>query len=268
MDEQEKTVKKLRKITLDLLLSCCSLTRYSKESTEAYLSRVTHLHLQGKRITTIKELEVCSNLKMLYLYDNSIDTIENLDFAKKLEQLFLNNNKIKEIPAVKFGDNLSILHLEDNEINFCTGLDLCSKLKELHISNQRLPESLSIEFDHVTLQALSGSLQVLDISKNNISNLNQFIILKNLKIFLGENNHVVDMSEVELIMNLKYLVEVSLIGNPVCSEFRYRDIALSAAGNYLEKYDNKPVFKFQQDALRSLTRHREKLEQLRKIDEI
>lgn len=55
---------KYRKITLDTILSSTSLTRSSKETHEAYLQRVTHLHLQGKRIRVIDGLELCTNLKV------------------------------------------------------------------------------------------------------------------------------------------------------------------------------------------------------------
>lgn len=55
---------KFRKITLDTILSSTSLTRSSKETHEAYLQRVTHLHLQAKRIRVIDGLELCTNLKV------------------------------------------------------------------------------------------------------------------------------------------------------------------------------------------------------------
>lgn len=56
--------KKARKINLDMILSATSLTRLSKENTDDYLERVTHLHLQGKRIRKIDGLESCTNLKV------------------------------------------------------------------------------------------------------------------------------------------------------------------------------------------------------------
>lgn len=56
--------KKYRKITLEMILSSTSLTRSSKESHEVYLARVTHLHLQSKRIKFIEGLELCTNLKV------------------------------------------------------------------------------------------------------------------------------------------------------------------------------------------------------------
>ena len=57
--------KKCRKITLDMILASTSLTRSSKDTTEAYLARVTHLHMQRKKIGVIEGLELCTNLKVI-----------------------------------------------------------------------------------------------------------------------------------------------------------------------------------------------------------
>jgi hypothetical protein len=57
-------VKKFRRINLDMMLASTSLTRSSKESTDSYLQRVTHLHLQAKKIRFIEGLDVCTNLKV------------------------------------------------------------------------------------------------------------------------------------------------------------------------------------------------------------
>ena len=80
---------KPRRITPDMVLRATSLTKSSKESTEQYLQRVTHLHLQGKCIKKIEGLDSCTNLKVLYLYDNQIEQIENLEFASIVQYVLL-----------------------------------------------------------------------------------------------------------------------------------------------------------------------------------
>lgn len=60
--------KKYRKITMDLILASTTLTRSSKETHEAYLQRVTHLHLQNKRIRRIEGLELLTNLKVKHFF--------------------------------------------------------------------------------------------------------------------------------------------------------------------------------------------------------
>ncbi len=57
-----------REITQPLLLASTSLTKSSRESADAYLKRVTHLHLQNKRINKISGLDDCKNLKVSLFY--------------------------------------------------------------------------------------------------------------------------------------------------------------------------------------------------------
>ena len=50
---------------MDLLLSSTSLIRNSKENNDTYLARVTHLHMQAKKIRFIEGLDSVPNLKVL-----------------------------------------------------------------------------------------------------------------------------------------------------------------------------------------------------------
>ena len=61
---KDLTTKKSPKINLDMILASTSLTRSRSETNEQYLQRVTHLHLQGKRLKKIEKLEQCVNLKV------------------------------------------------------------------------------------------------------------------------------------------------------------------------------------------------------------
>lgn len=146
-----------RKITLDLILASTSLSRTRQESNDSFLERITHLHLQNKRIRRINRLERCVNLKVLYLYDNMIEAIENLEFATKLQYLHLENNVIKAIPSLGLS-NLVKLFLDENEISVVRGLESCTKLEELHIAKQRLPPHTPLQFDRASLAAISQTL--------------------------------------------------------------------------------------------------------------
>lgn len=53
-----------RRIKLDMVLAATSLARGKIESSESYLKRVTHLHLQNKKIRYIENLDLCTNLKV------------------------------------------------------------------------------------------------------------------------------------------------------------------------------------------------------------
>lgn len=149
---------KAYKLTLDMVLASTSLPRQRSESTDNFLERITHLHLQNKRIRRINKLEKCTNLKVLYLYDNLIEEISNLDFAKKLQYLHLEHNSIRKLPPQISLSTLTKLYLDENEISLLTGLDACVRLEELHIARQRLPPHGHLTFDKTSLTAIGKTL--------------------------------------------------------------------------------------------------------------
>ncbi|KAJ1430684.1 hypothetical protein B484DRAFT_448752 [Ochromonadaceae sp. CCMP2298] len=251
--------KKPRKITLDMVLASTSLTRSSKETADAYLQRVTHLHLQMKRIKVIEGLEQCTNLKVLYLYDNQIELIQNLGFSGNLSYLYLHNNLLRSLPETLPMPNLKKIYLDDNEIQSVGGLHLCIKLEELHIARQRLPSYTSLQFEPGALNPLSSSLQVLEISGNGISLLAPFNVLFNLRKLYCQDNKVIDLAEVEVIVALPRLEEANFVGNPCCSLFKYRDTTIGASGDSFQMLDEIPIPKHQQIAIRGLMVHRRKI---------
>lgn len=250
--------KKFRKITLDMVLASTSLTRSSKETSDAYLQRVTHLHLQNKKIRTIENLEIVTNLKVLYLYDNIIEKIENLSFSNVLQYIYLQNNLIKEIPNLNI-PTLKKIYLDDNDISVVTGLQNCSKLEELHVARQRLPTYKSLQFEQETLHALSKTLQVLEISGTGISILTPFNVLYNLRRLFCKDNAVVSLNEVETIVALPRLEEANFIGNPCCKLFKYRDTTIGASSEVFNMLDEIPIPAHQRVAIRGLISHRRKL---------
>lgn len=247
-----------RKITLDAILAATSLTRSTKETHEAYLQRVTHLHLQAKRIRTIDGLELCTNLKVLYLYDNQIDLIQNLDFATLLQYLYLQNNQIKEIPPLNM-PNLRKLFLDDNSISYLTGLNACGNLEELRVARQKLPNFSSLQFDAASLNAISGSLLVIDVSGNGITKLIQFSCLTNLRKFICKNNGVVDLNEAAIIVGISNLEEANFIGNPITKLSKYRDHVIGTCAETFAILDELPIPKHQQVAIKGLMMHRRKI---------
>ena len=250
--------QKQRKIITNMLLNATSLTKSSSESNDSYLKRVTHLHLQGKNIKVIENIEKCTSLKVLYLYDNQIEIIENLDFASTLQYLQLQCNEIKEIPELVM-PNLTKLFLDENEIAYVSGLENCVKLEEFHIGKQRLPSFTSLQFDPLSLSAMSRTLQVLEISGNGISLLNPFAVLHNLRKLYASNNQVIDLAEIESIICLSKLAEATFLGNPCSNISQYRDYAIGASSDALRILDDLPVQKHQQVAIRGLMQHRRKL---------
>eukprot|EP00906_Rhabdomonas_costata_P003320 RCo005073 len=78
-----------------MLLKGCQLARGKGEPAEKLLKRATHLALQGKGIERISNLHLCSQLRVLYLYDNRIRSLEGLGgVSAQLTHLYLQNNDI------------------------------------------------------------------------------------------------------------------------------------------------------------------------------
>jgi hypothetical protein len=276
--KQSTATSKYRKITLDMVLASTSLTRSSKETADAYLQRVTHLHLQNKKIRVIENLDQCVNLKVcsswlfefvfltvvprcfqvLYLYDNQIEVIQNLGFSSILQYLYLHNNLIKEIPQLSL-PQLKKLYLDDNEIQNVSGLTNCSNLEELHVARQRLPSYASLQFQRDSLHCISRSLQVLEISGNGIVLISPFCMLYNLRKLYCQDNKVLDLAEIEMIIALPRLEEANFTGNPCCTQFKYRDTAIGASSDSFQILDELAVPKHQQIAIRGLMSHRRKL---------
>ena len=248
----------IRRIKQEMLLAATSLARGKTESADSYLKRVTHLHLQNKRIKYIESLEHCTNIKVLYLYDNQIEVIENLNFAKQLSYLYLQNNVISSIPALELS-YLTKLYLDDNCIQYVSGLEACVKLEELHLINQKLPSFKSIEFDPVTIDALAPTLQVLAISGNSVTSLGLIARLTNLRKFYANNNMITDLFDIELIVSLQQIEEATFIGNPCATTKKYRDFAIGASSDSLISLDELPILKHQQLAMRGLQVHRRKI---------
>jgi protein phosphatase 1 regulatory subunit 42 len=225
------------------------LSRLGSESTDAYLQRVTHLHLQGRRIRRIEKLETCTNLKVLYLYDNRIERIENLNFAANLQYLHMQNNLISEVPQLSI-PSLTKLYLDENKISYLSGLDRCLMLEELHIAHQSIPFQVSLQFDNNSLMAISISLTTLEISGTGIEILAPFLVLKNLRKLLCAANRIKSMHEICMIVALRYISEVNFVGNPCCSLTKYRDNVIGASSQSLLILDDIPVLPYQSRAIK------------------
>ena len=129
----------------------------------------------------------------------------------------------------------------------------------MHLANQRLAPYTSLEFDPVSLQAVSETLQVLEISGNQMNSLRPVSQLRQLRKLFAENNEVSDIFDIELVVALPNLEEAKFVGNPCCSTRKYRDTAIGASSDSLQILDDLPILKHQQVAMRGLQAHRQKI---------
>lgn len=246
---------KRRVINNDLILAVASAARGKEEAVEKFLERLTHLHLQNKRIGRIKGLTSCPATQNLYLYDNFIEVIENLEELKNLKRLLLQNNYITYIPRLK-NSNLLVLRLDENDISVIEGLDECTQLEELSVANQRIASPLV--FDQKSLQAIASTLRVLDISATLTATLAPLTCLGYLETLRCSNNSIVDLSEIDYIRFFQQLVEVNFSGNLIATAvpYKYRNAVLCAAPRTLERFDGSPVMQSKAESVRAAESHR------------
>ena len=108
-----------------------------KNEQTAYLKKMTHLHLELKKIEIIENLQGCPSLTHVYLQDNMIYTLVNDPFKglANIVQLNLYENQIDQMEGLLEMVNLKKLYLEKNMISKLDGLDNCRRLEEIYLGN-------------------------------------------------------------------------------------------------------------------------------------
>ncbi|XP_056290089.1 protein phosphatase 1 regulatory subunit 42 isoform X2 [Pseudoliparis swirei] len=206
-----------------------------------YLKTLTHLHFFSKSIEDIGDLSMCRNLTVLYLYDNQITHICNLGFASNLTHLYMQNNNITRIENLSNLQKLSKLYLGGNRIAVVEGLETLCELRELHLENQRLAPGEKLLLDPMTLLSLAESLCVLNINNNNIDDIRDLTVLKELQHFSAADNILSNMEELEdVFSHWPQLLQMDLVGNPVCKKKKYRDRLITVVHS-LEVLDGKEI---------------------------
>ncbi|KAL8624205.1 hypothetical protein ACOMHN_046291 [Nucella lapillus] len=215
------------RLTIDLIVRSSSGQNKKKkeESAQQFVKRLTHLYLESKHITEVgEELTLCRNLMVLYLYDNQLTDIPCLNFNCQLTHLYLQNNNIAKITNLSALTKLSKLYLGGNQITVIEGLENLAQLQELYLENQRLAPGEQLLFDPRSLHAISGHLEVLNISGNGLESLNDLEILSSLTQFVAIDNNLSDLYELsKQLTSWPRLERLELTGNPMCQQAKYKD---------------------------------------------
>ncbi|KDO26264.1 hypothetical protein SPRG_08340 [Saprolegnia parasitica CBS 223.65] len=229
-------------ISTDMLVHASKTSVAKDESADHYLRRLTHLTLTNKKLTGIANLELCRNLKVLYLYGNRIQTIENLAFASQLTQLHLQDNRITRMEGLDALVNLEKLCLEGNQICRLEGLEHCSKLTELHLANQNVSTTGFALDDAASLATLSRCLRVLNLANCNVQRAAPLVALGRLEQLNLARNAISDMEDVfALVGGLRCLRDLNLTNNHVNATPKYRENTIIFSGAHLQVLDTKDI---------------------------
>ncbi|XP_032298640.1 protein phosphatase 1 regulatory subunit 42 isoform X1 [Coturnix japonica] len=229
------------RLTTELIARCLGHRNRREEDWGQHLRKITHLNLSDKKLDAIGDISLCRNLRVLYLYDNQISQIQNLGFATHLTHLYLQNNCISCIENLSSLKNLEKLYLGGNCIAVVEGLDQLTGIRELHIESQHLPLGEKLLFDPASLRSLAKSLSVLNISNNNIDELEDLAVLENLSHLRAADNQLQHMKDLEVVLKKwTKLCSMDLTGNPICHKPKYRD-RIIVQSQTLEYLDGKEI---------------------------
>ncbi|KAL0110768.1 hypothetical protein PUN28_014021 [Cardiocondyla obscurior] len=213
----------------------------SKTKQKNELWKLTHLHMNDMFISSIGNIAIYKNLKVLYLQNNNISKIKNLHFACKLTHLYLQHNAIIKMENLESLHNLQKLYLGHNNITIIEGLKSLKKLQELHIESQKMPLGESLCIEPRSAFTLSMCLKVLNISDNKMTSLRTLTGFQELHTLNAKNNLIDNINNLTTtISTLTSLKDLSLQGNPVTSVYRYKE-NLIANSVLLANLDGKIV---------------------------
>uniref|UniRef100_A0A0L0NQQ1 Uncharacterized protein n=1 Tax=Candidozyma auris TaxID=498019 RepID=A0A0L0NQQ1_CANAR len=111
-----------------------------------------HLEENEKFITSIKDIVLGPNLRVLNLGYHLIKNIESMDFPFSLEELKLQYNDLRVFRNVRFGPNLRLLDLSGNQDLYnIDGVVFPNSLKELRVPSVLVPNLPGVLVSRINL---------------------------------------------------------------------------------------------------------------------
>ena len=156
----------------------------------------------SRGIKSIKGLEYAKNLEKLKINENEISDITPLKNLTKLKYLEIQRNRITDVSALKNLKKLEFLKLYNNLITDVTplagltnltGLDLHFNVKQTKVDGKKVSSGGITDIS--CLNDLK-KLTFLDVSANNISNVDVILNFSNLKDLDFSGNKVNDYSKI------------------------------------------------------------------------
>jgi len=170
--------------------------------------RLRLLNYQNNSIRVIQNLENLPNLIFLDLYNNKLTSLEGpISVVKGLRVLMAGKNRISSISNLTALRKLDVLDLHSNEIRTIEGLDSLSDLRVLNLAGNRISTVQNL----ASLQALTE----LNLRRNNIERVQELDKLPALQRIFLSHNLLVSFLDIQCLFSVKFLIELSLDGNPL-----------------------------------------------------
>jgi len=180
--------------------------------------RLRLLNFQNNNIRVIQNLENLPNLIFLDLYNNKLVSLEGpVSSVKGLRVLMAGKNRISAISNLTQLRKLDVLDLHSNEIRAIDGLEGLSDLRVLNLAGNRISMVQNLS----SLQALTE----LNLRRNNIERVLELDKLPALQRVFLSHNLIGSIPDMQCLFNVKFLIELSLDGNPMSDSdpVRYRN---------------------------------------------
>ena len=148
-------------------------------------TRYTTEDLASKNIADLTGLELCINLKILWLNKNQLTDISQLAYLTDLERLEIPFNQITDLSPLVSLTKLNWLRIEGNEISDISTLASLTNLKNLNLATNQI-STLS------PLASLS-ELTRLELGGNQITDISALAGLTELRELQLHNNNIIDI---------------------------------------------------------------------------
>jgi len=170
--------------------------------------RLRLLNFQNNNIRQIQNLENLPNLIFLDLYNNKLTSLEGpIASVKGLRVLMAGKNRISAISNLTALRKLDVLDLHSNDIKQIDGLQGLADLRVLNLAGN----SISVVKNLMSLQSLTE----LNLRRNVIEKVYELDKLPALQRVFLSHNLIAHFPDMQCLFMVKFLIELSLDGNPM-----------------------------------------------------
>ena len=170
--------------------------------------RLRLLNFQNNNIRHVQHLENLPNLIFLDMYNNKLATLDGpISSVRGLRVLMAGKNRITAISNLSTLRKLDVLDLHSNDIKQIEGLQGLADLRVLNLAGNSIP----LVHNLTSLQSLTE----LNLRRNVIEKVHELDKLPALQRVFLSHNLITNLMDIQCLFTVKFLIELSLDGNPL-----------------------------------------------------